>query len=98
PMAGGPPQTGRLFLSALRRHRVGMPQFGTQYLTASSRPVETRFTCCEFFGAQAVDNTISRGEQTGNFCRSLIRRRFVPALAEKLTGHAGNSAKKINDD
>ncbi|WP_292498277.1 hypothetical protein, partial [Mesorhizobium sp.] len=63
----GPPQTGRLFLSALRRHRVGMPQFGTQYLTASPRPVETRFTCCEFFGAQALDNTILGVNKPGIF-------------------------------
>jgi hypothetical protein len=36
-------------------------------------------------GAQAVENTISGGEQTGKIPRSLIRRRFVPALVGKLT-------------
>ncbi|WP_292090210.1 hypothetical protein, partial [Mesorhizobium sp.] len=85
-----PPQTGRLFLSALRQHRVGMPQFGTQKLTASPRPVGNPVHKLWIFGAQALDNTISRGEQNRKFCRSLIRRRFVPALAEKLTRRAGN--------
>ncbi|CDX25073.1 hypothetical protein MPLB_630035 [Mesorhizobium sp. ORS 3324] len=60
-------------------------QYGTQKLTASPLPVQKPVHKLRIFGAQAVDNTISWGEQNRKDHRSLIRRRFVPALAGKLT-------------
>ncbi|WP_141245341.1 hypothetical protein [Mesorhizobium sp. WSM4313] len=42
-----------------------------------------------------MDNTISRGEQTGKTAGSLIRRRFVPALTGKLTVDGANVTELV---
>jgi hypothetical protein len=62
--AGGPAGPPAFSLADDRRCQA-MPQFGTQRLTAAPRSVRNAVRKLCVLGAQAVDNTICWGEQTG---------------------------------